>query len=235
MKDIIDIHTHSVASGHAYSSAREMINAAIEKKLELFGMSEHAPKMPGTCSEMYFHNFRVIDRTAYGIELVMGAELNILDYNGTVDLPEKVLDRIDFTIASMHDLCISSGSAEQNTRAIVEAIKNPYITIIGHPDDSYFPLNYHDVIVAAKEYHVLLELNSSSLKPNSHRINAKENATDMLNLCRQYETSIIIGSDAHIDLDVGNHRYAHELLAELDFPEDLVVNTSVDKFKKYLR
>lgn len=235
MKDILDIHTHTLVSGHAYSTAREMIQAAAQKGLELFGMSDHAPKMPGACSEMYFHNFRVIDRSAYGIEIVMGAELNILDYNGTIDLPEKVLNKMDFTIASMHDLCIKPGTIEQNTQAIVEAMKNPYITVIGHPDDSYFPLNYPEIVAAAKEYHVLLEVNSSSLKPKSHRQNARENAAVMLDLCRRHEVSVIIGSDAHIDLDAGNHHYAHELLAKLDFPEELVVNTAVEKFKKYLR
>lgn len=235
MKDVLDIHTHSIVSGHAYSTPREMITAAVEKGLKLFGMSEHAPSLPGTCSEMYFHNFRVIDRKAYGIELVMGSELNIIDYNGTIDLPERVLDKLDFAIASMHDLCIKSGSIEQNTKATVEAIKNPYVTIIGHPDDSYFPLDYQQIVAAAKKYHTLLELNSSSLKPKSHRLNAKKNATTMLRLCQKYETPIIIGSDAHIDLDVGNHRYAHALLEELNFPEELVVNTSIEKFKKYLR
>lgn len=235
MKDVLDVHTHSLASGHAYSTPREMIQSAVQKGLALFGMSDHAPNMPGASSEMYFHNFRVIDRNPCGIELVMGAELNIIDYNGGVDLPEKVLSRLDFTIASMHDICVDPGSIEQNTASIIAAMRNPYVTIIGHPDDGYFPLEYQELVRAAKENRVLLELNSSSLRPASHRRNARENVTVMLDYCRRYEAPIIISSDAHIDADIGNHRLAHELLAELDFPEALVVNTAVDKFRQFLR
>lgn len=46
MRDILDVHTHTVASGHAYNSMMEMIHAAQEKELEVYGITEHAPKMP---------------------------------------------------------------------------------------------------------------------------------------------------------------------------------------------
>ena len=55
MKYILDTHTHTLASGHAYSTIDEMIQAAAKKKLELIGITEHAPKMPGSCQEIYFH------------------------------------------------------------------------------------------------------------------------------------------------------------------------------------
>ena len=56
MTDIIDLHTHPVASMHAYSTIREMAAAAKEKGLALLGISDHAPAMPGTFHEIYFHN-----------------------------------------------------------------------------------------------------------------------------------------------------------------------------------
>ena len=57
----------------------------------------------------------------------------------------------------------------------------------------------------------------------------------MLKLCQQHQTELIIDSDAHIADDVGNHNYVHEILDELHFPEKLIINTSVDKFKQYIR
>lgn len=60
MTDIIDIHTHTIASMHAYSTIREMAAAAKEKGLALIGISDHAPGLPGTFPEMYFRNFKVI-------------------------------------------------------------------------------------------------------------------------------------------------------------------------------
>ena len=47
-QSVMDLHTHTVASGHAYCTLREMARAASDKGLELLGITEHAPKMPGT-------------------------------------------------------------------------------------------------------------------------------------------------------------------------------------------
>jgi putative hydrolase len=43
-----------------------------------------------------------------------------------------------------------------------------------------------------------------------------------------------MGSDAHVDIDVGNHCYVTELLELADFPERLIANTDVEKVKPYL-
>jgi len=50
MNDVMDMHTHTIASVHAYSSLREMATAAKEKGLELLGITDHAPSMPGASS-----------------------------------------------------------------------------------------------------------------------------------------------------------------------------------------
>ena len=49
-----------------------------------------------------------------------------------------------------------------------------------------------------------------------------------------YGTSIIIDSDAHCEADVGNHTLAHTLLEETSFPEELIVNTSLEKAAAYI-
>ena len=50
--DILDLHTHTIMSGHAYSTMQEMIRSASEKDVKLLGITEHAPSMPGSCGEM---------------------------------------------------------------------------------------------------------------------------------------------------------------------------------------
>ena len=79
---LLDVHTHTIASGHAFSSLQEMVHAAAEKGLQILGITEHAPGIPGTCSPIYFRNLHVVPRKMYGVELLLGAELNILDYEG---------------------------------------------------------------------------------------------------------------------------------------------------------
>ena len=234
MKDILDVHTHTIASGHAYNTIYEMAKAAAEKGLELLGITEHAPNMPGSCHVFYFQNLRVIPREMFGIKVLFGAELNILNFNGDVDLEDNVLRKLDICIASIHPPCFTGGSIEENTNAIVNAIKNPYINIIGHPDDGRYPLDYERIVKAAKEHHVLLEINNSSLSPGSFRPNTRENDIEMLLLCKKYEVPIIMDSDAHVASDIGNHRLVKELLEEISFPKELVVNQSVDMLYEYL-
>ena len=230
MKDILDVHIHTTASGHAYSTFREVIDAAKKKNLELVGIADHANFVPGAIHQFHFVNFKVIPRDAYGIKIVMGAELNIIDYSGSTDLPAQILKRLDFAIASLHRECIECGSVAENTAAIIGAMRNPHVVIMGHPDNPQFPADLEAVARAAADNCVLLEVNNSSYLPKGHRIGSAENAKIMLAACKKYGTKIIMGSDAHIEIDVGNHALSQKVLADNDFPEELVVNTSADKF-----
>ena len=139
---VLDLHTHTIVSGHAYCTLREMAKAASEKGLELLGITEHAPKMPGTCHKFYFENLRIVPREMYGIELLLGSEVNILDAQGTVDLSQRTMEKLDIIIASLHTPCMTPGSRQENTDAYLNAMKNPCINIIGHPDDGRYEVDY---------------------------------------------------------------------------------------------
>lgn len=145
-----------------------------------------------------------------------------------------LLKKMDVTIASMHLPCITPGSREENTFAYLQVMKNPYINIIGHSDDGCYPVDYLALVQAAKEFHVLLEVNNNSLDPRCTRINGEANITTMLNHCRKYQVPVVINSDAHTDTLVGCHVYAEKLMKKIDFPEDLVLNHSVDAVKKFM-
>ncbi|MCI6675850.1 MAG: phosphatase [Clostridiales bacterium] len=239
MKFLLDTHTHTIVSGHAYNTLYEMIQQAADIGLKLIGITEHAPAMPGTCGEFYFQNLRAIDRQylhdKFGIEVLLGAELNIIDYNGGVDLGAQGIKCLDVVIASMHLPCLKSGTRQENTQAAIVALQNPDIDILGHPDDGRYPMEYEPIVRAAKQYGKLLEVNNSSLQPNGYRMNAKENYKIMLEYCKKYEQPIVVNSDAHFVTAVGNHQYAEQLLKEVQFPEQLVVNNSVEQFYTYTR
>ena len=50
-RPLLDVHTHTVVSGHAYSSLQEMARAAADKGIEVLGITEHGPSIPGTCPD----------------------------------------------------------------------------------------------------------------------------------------------------------------------------------------
>ncbi|MDD2957363.1 MAG: phosphatase [Lachnospiraceae bacterium] len=230
----LDSHTHTLASGHAYNTISEMAQKAAEKKLELLAITEHSMTMPGTCHEFYFLNLKTVPRTMYGIELLLGTELNIIDYDGKVDMRQGLLERMDVAIASLHTPCIRPGTVAENTRALVKAMDNPCIGIIGHPDDGRYPVDYDTLAAAAKEKKVLLELNNHSLDANGARVGARENDIKMLECCMKYKTPVILDSDAHWADDIANCTNSLPLIQEMGFPEELIVNSSLEEYKKYV-
>ena len=234
MKSVMDLHTHTLASGHAYNSRREMAKAASETGWEVLGITEHAPAMPGTCQAFYFQNLKVVPREMYGIRLLLGAELNIMDYEGTVDLEPRDLKRLDIAIASLHLPCIRPGTAEENTRAYLKVMENQYVNIIGHPDDGRFPVNYEALIEGAKKWNKIIEVNNNSLSPLSFRSNAEENNLEILKYCKENKEQVVITSDAHIDVRIGDFEYALQILEKADFPEELVLNRSMEALEPFL-
>lgn len=236
MNIAIDTHTHTIVSGHAYNTIREMAKMASDKGLDALALTEHAPEMPGSCQLFYFQNLRVVPREMYGIELLFGAELNIMDDKGTVDLPENVIRGLDISIASMHMPCYKGERIiDKVTEGYINIMNKDYIDIIGHPDDARFPVDYETLVKAAKETGTLLEVNNSSLSPNGFRENTRENTAKMLKLCKKYGTMIVLGTDSHVDVTIAEYQYAMEVLNEVDFPEELVANVSLKKFKALLK
>lgn len=235
MKFLIDTHSHTIASGHAYSTINEMILAASKKGLKLLCITDHTPNMPGAAHEIYFRNFKVIDRFLHGVEVFMGAELNLIDYEGGVDLPVKVLRRLDVCIASFHTICLKSGTLEENTNTFLKVMDNPYVNIIGHPENGSVPINFEAIVEKAKNTNTLIEVNNSSLKPNSSRTNTHENLKKLLETCKKIGAFITIGSDSHFYTQVGENELAIKLINEVNFPHELIINTNVQKFKEFIQ
>ncbi|MEF9990692.1 MAG: phosphatase [Romboutsia sp.] len=224
MKAIIDLHTHTIVSGHAYSTIKENIELGIEAGLKYLGMSDHACTMPGGPHEFHFHNLHVTPREVDGLKVLRGIEANIIDFDGNIDVEEDVLKNLDYAIASLHQPCLKSGTKEEHTRAILNIMDNPKVKIIGHLDDSRYPVDYEAVVKMAKEKNVLLEINNSSLKPDSFRQGARENYNVMLELCKKYGTRVVMGSDSHICYDIGKFNNVEALIDILNFPKELVIN-----------
>lgn len=232
-KLIADLHMHTIASGHSYGTIREMASVASDRGLELIGITEHAPGIPGTVDPIYFLNFQVIPKHIYGVEVLHGSEINVLN-DGTLSLSQRHIDYLDYAIAGIHSLCYENVGKEQNTANTISCMKNPKVKIISHPDDDNFPLNYERLVEGAKTYNVALELNNSSLVKKEQRLNCYENYRVMLDLCKQHNVPIIVDSDAHDPSWVGEFSLAYELLKQLNFDEELILNNDIQKLKNFI-
>ena len=86
MRFTLDTHTHTIASGHAYNTIDEMAVYAAGQGVTHLAITDHAPKMPGSAGVLYFSNMGIIPRKKYGVNIYMGCEVNIMDYDGSMDL-----------------------------------------------------------------------------------------------------------------------------------------------------
>ena len=233
MRIVADLHTHTIASGHAYGTIREMAFAASEQKLDMLGITEHAPGIPGTVDPIYFWNLSVIPRELYGVEMLFGSEVNVLN-DGSLSLGQKELDRLDYAIAGIHTICYEDAGRERNTDNLISCMKNEKVCFVSHPDDDHTPLNYERLVLAAKEHHVALEVNNSSfLKPQA-RLNCVENYRVMLGLCKKHEVPVIVSSDAHDPSGVGRFDLALAFIERCGFDGRLVLNTDAERVRNFI-
>ena len=234
MKAIVDMHTHTVASGHAYSTINENVQFAKKHGLKILGMSDHGPNMLGGPELYFFNNLKVIPKEIDGVRVLKGMEANILDTEGNLDkLDPRALPGLDYLIASLHTICIKPSTKEDNTKAILNAMDKEKVKIIGHPDDGRYPLDYEAIVKKAKEKNILIEVNNSSLSPNTFRKGARENIKTYLELCKKYGVKIIMGTDSHVCYDIGVFKYAEEVIEEAGFPKELVINYWEDQIIEF--
>jgi putative hydrolase len=232
MQPEIDTHTHTVVSGHSWSTLQENVNAAISRGLCGICMTEHGPAIPGGAPEYIPHSQQMVPKEIDGIRIYKGIEANIIDYRGSLDIPQKYLALTEFAVASFHGEVLKPGTAAQNTQAYLMALVNPYIDMIGHADDSRIPCDFEAVILTAKKQGKPLELNNNSLTP--HRPNGREGLTAFAKLCRRHELPVCVSSDAHHHTMIGSVAPLMKLLAEIGYPFELIVNRTKGSFESYL-
>ncbi len=232
MKLIADLHTHTLACRHGFSTVTEVIRAAANCKLQAVALTEHGPGYPGSVGHAYFNTYRDIPSEMFGISVLKGCEANIMNFAGELDFDEKPLSQLDIVIASCHKEVTPIGTIEQNTAMYIAAIQNPYVDIIGHPDFPLYPIDIEAVVKAAAVSGVALEVNNSS---PAARPGSEEMCAEIICTAKRLGAKLAVGSDAHYHLVVGNFDYAYEMLGKYDYPLEQVINSSMDKLLSHLK
>jgi len=231
MKILIDTHTHSIASGHAYSTIDDLARGARKRGLAAFALTEHGPTMPASPHAYFFGNLRVIPQKIHGVRFIKGIEANILDTEGTIDLDSKLLLRLDFVMAGLHEICFPPRDRDENTLALVSALRSPLIDTISHSGNPTYPVDARAVVRAAAENGKAIEINNSSFKI---RQGSHKNCLLIAELCVEMGVKILCGSDAHYWRDVGNFEAVKALLKEAKVPKELVLSASVKDFDAFI-
>jgi DNA polymerase (family X) len=192
-----DLHTHSTwTDGRA--TIREMARRAAASGLEYFAVTDHSQRLTmvhGLDPKRLRDQAREIEAVGLkvsGIKVLRGIEVDILD-DGTLDLPDAVLEELDWVVASVHSKLEQEPSAM--TRRLVRAIRNPNVDVIGHPsgrligrrEASGFDLR--EVLRVAHEEGCALE------------VNAQPDRLDLIDTAcmaaKRAGVKVVISSDAH--------------------------------------
>ncbi len=232
MKILTDLHTHTLASGHAFSTLYENICAAKEKGLELIAMTDHAPTLPDSPHEWHFQTLHNIPKVYNGVKVLTGVELNILNKSGEIDLCEEYLKhKVDIAIASIHEPVYQEEPFGDHTETWLNVIKNPYVDILGHSGSPKFPYDIEAVVESAKKANVCIEINNHSFMVRKANI---ERCREIAMACKKIGAKVVVSSDAHFMSQIGTNENALKILEEIDFPEELIMNLNAQRVIKYL-
>lgn len=234
MKIVADLHIHTIASGHAYSTIEEYVSRAKKIGLKGIAITDHGPAMPGGPHNYYFQNMRMIPEKMEGVRVYRGIEANVIDAEGNMDTPPPDFTRLDFVMVAMHPRCgYENQGEEKNTEVLLRALeKNPDIRVIAHPGNPKYPINIGRAVAAAKQKGIAIEINNSSFMT---RAGSWERCLAFAKEIKRQDARVVVGSDSHISSMLGDFKEALKLIKEAGLTEKHVINTSLEKIEEHLK
>ncbi len=227
-----EVHTHTLASSHAYNTMQEMLTDAAQKGIELLAITDHGPALNGDGAHFWhFANMNLLPRKANGVYLIRGAEVNLIDFNGTVDLSQEVLAKLDWVIASVHNPCIHAGTVEDHTNMYIKALENPLIDVLGHSGTPNFSYDIDAVLETAKRLDKVIELNNHTF---NFRPKSVENCSKIARRCAELGVRVSIATDAHCIYQLGKTEEAWAMAMEAGIREEQIVNLTAERFLSYI-
>lgn len=221
MKIYADYHTHTIYS-HGTGTIEENVQHAIEKGLEVIGISDHGPanlfgvgvSRADTLLKIR-DEVRRLDEKYKEISVCCGVEANIIGADGTLDVPEDILNELDYCLIGLHRLVrgksfhdtwnilgrnvfarVGKGSFQRvmeiNTKAVTNAVMRYKVFAVTHPG-LHLPILTEELVCVCKMRGTALEINSR------HRFIT----SDFIKTAQKHGVKFIISSDAHSPQEVG--------------------------------
>lgn len=235
MHILADLHVHTIASGHAYSTVQECVTTAAAKGLELVAFLDHGPTLSGGADKFHFGNLKALPSILDGVRIIKGIEANVVDADGMLDLDERRLKMLDLVAVGLHTgLGFDEGDVAHNTRTIVRAIANPLVDLVTHPGNIQHAVDIDAIVDAAAEYGVALELNDHSFSVTGARAGSAEREIEVAMKAKAAGVKIAIGSDAHFHRRVGCFERALAAASQAGLTEDDILNADAASVVRWL-
>lgn len=148
----VDLHMHTVASTHAYSTLHDYIAEAKRKGIKLFAITDHGPDMADAPHYWHFINMRIWPRLVEGVGILRGIEANIKNTQGEIDCTGPMLNSLDLIIAGFHEPVFPPKDKATHTEAMIATIASGAVHIISHPGNPKFPVDIPAIAAAAAKH-----------------------------------------------------------------------------------
>lgn len=230
MKILTDLHTHTTASTHSYSTLLENVAYAKKAGLEALAMTNHAPKMFDSPTTWHFENLHILPEYVEGIRIIKGIEANIMSSKGEIDIPEVAKNRgsIELCIASIHDTVYQPSSEEEFVETYENIAKNPDVDILGHIDRCHAFSNLDYLLPLFSKHNKFIEFNDFSFNYCN-----RENCMELMKKAKEHNSLVCINTDSHFATTVGNAANTISFLEEIDFDFNNVINIDLERLKTY--
>ena len=234
MQVIADLHTHTLCASHAFHTALEMAAEAEKLGYRALALTDHAPSMPDSPHIWHFGNWSTMPRTIGNVAMLYGAEVNVMDTKGGLDLPNRMLASLDWVVASIHSPCIPGLLTEKEANRLwLGVAENPYVDCIGHSEQQHYRYDYDLVTKAFARNNKVVELNGNSFQVRKDGI---PNMRALLKACLKNGCRISLDTDAHSIRQLQENITAlFTLVEEIHFPQELIVNASAENLVSELK
>ncbi|MBN1983087.1 MAG: PHP domain-containing protein [Chitinivibrionales bacterium] len=221
----VDFHSHTFFSQCGIHTHIEMLTRARDKGMRALAVTDHGPAMNSRIVPPFFDR---LENPVEGIRLIKGIECNVfLDAPGTIDVPKHFGRHLELILVGIHPNVAVGRHASEYTSLLVAAIEaNPCIDVISHPDEKEYPLNFEILAESAKQAGVALELNNSK---SLYKRSVPAVTLTLIQACKKVGCCMAISSDAHAIHEIGCDEQVRPLLEQVQFPEELIVNSTPEK------
>lgn len=238
MEIIADLHTHTLASTHAFNTVTEMARRAQELGHWALAVTDHGPAMPDAPHPWHFYNMARLPDFIEGVWLLRGIEANVLNAAGTLDFTAEQFSRmhLDWVVASMHNDIYDGGRTfapvEEVTALWLNVAKDPQVDMIGHCERPNYAFDYDRVAREFAHTGKVVELNANSAVV---RPGGEETMKQLVLACKKHDVLLALNSDGHSIYHLGQVKNVAALAAEVEYPKELIVNASRKNLARTLR
>ncbi len=195
LKGDLQVHSNST---DGTATIEEMALAAKEFGLDYIALTDHTKSlaMAGGLDEKELleqaNRIWELNDRLEGVQVLASAEVNIMK-DGSLDIENNVLDRLDIVGAAIHSNF--NLSIEEQTARLVRAAQNPAVDIIFHPTGRLinrregYPVDIAKLVQAAKDTGTALEIDA-----HYNRLDLKD---EYVRLAVKNGVKLVIDSDAH--------------------------------------